>query len=500
MRRIPGLIAASLAAATTLPAPAAADTLADAIAAAYRANPRLLASRASERAAGAVLDQSRAAYGPSLTASASYAYTYVRQQIAAGLSAKEDGFAPGFAATLSQPLFTSGRLSAGVSSAKAGVGLARESLRQVEQDTISTVISAYVSVRRDEQLVAIARENADLLARQRSDTGERARVREATSTDLDQTENRYALAQAQLAEAEGQLQSSRAAYTAVVGTPPGVLEPEPPLPGLPSTVDEAYASAEAFNPTLLAAQYREIQSRAALTAARAQRGPTVAVEASAARNSNSPFNNLLRSDQVIGRGVVSLPLFSSGLISAQVRQAQASNDSDWRLVDQTRREVRQTVASAWERLNATRASLPPYARAVESAERAFAGAKEQERVGARATIEVLDQARDLLQSRTAYVQAQANAYLLGTTLLSAAGRLQIATMLPAEPRYDPAARRQPLAGIPLVSPALRAVDGVLNGDLSTPRPSRDAAVRMHAPASTPPLPPATTTAPALPTP
>ncbi len=482
--------AVSLAAlAASLNTPALAESLTDAIRSAYVANPELLASRSETRAADATLDRARAAYGPSLSANASYAYTYQRVELATGARFKQDGFAPSYGLTASQPLFTFGRLSSAVSGAKAGVGLGRELLRQTEQGVVGDVINAYVSVRRDQQLVAIATENADLLGRQRGDTDARLRVRETTATDYQQTENRYALAQAQLAEAQGQLQASRSAYTAVVGHPPGVLDPEPDLPGLPITVDQAYDLAEANNPTLLIAQFRELQSRAALAAARSQRGPSVALEGSAARNSTSPFNDQFRSDQVVGRVSASMPLFTSGAISASIREARAVNDRDWRLVDQARRDVRQSVAVSWERLQAVRASLPPYQRAVTAAEDAFAGAKEQERVGARATIEVLDQARDLLQSRTAFVQAKANEYLLRASLLSASGRLEAPLLDPTTPAYDPAKQPRAIAGIPLVSPALRAIDSVVDGNLRTPRPSRDPAVRMHAPGTTPPAAP-----------
>jgi len=454
-----------------------AETLADAIGAAYDRNPQLLAARSETRVADAVVAQTRAAYGPNITASVAETYTDSRVQLTRDQTLRQEGFAPSYDLVASQQLFTSGRLSSRVRAAQAGVGLAREQLRLTEQQVLNDVITAYINVRRDQQLVAISRENLDLLGRQNRDVAERARSREATATDREQTSNRFLLAQGQLAEAEGQLRASQSAYAAAVGHPPGQLAPEPVLPGLPASLDAAYAVAEANNPNLIGARYRELQSRALAHAAAAARGPTVAAEGSISRNSTSPYNNQLRTDQVIGRVVLSMPIYSSGQISASGRETQSSNDRDWRLLDQARRDTRDAVAQSWSALNATRAALPAYQQAVSAAERAFAGAKEQERLGDRATIEVLDQARDLLQSRTAYVQAQANAYRYGAALLAAMGRLQAPLLVPGTPVLDPV-RKGGRGGVPGLTDALIAIDATVDGDLSTPRPSRDDAVPL----------------------
>lgn len=456
---------------------ASAESLSDAIRAAYDQHPQLLAARSDAKASDAALSQAKAAYGPSVNVTVAETYTDSRVQLAPDFTVRQNGFAPSYELVASQPLFSSGRLSAGVSAARAGVALAQEQVRQTEQNVLSAVINAYVSVRRDQQLVLIARENVDLLGKQRGDTDARTKAREATATDLQQTDNRLSLAQGQLLEAVGQLHASEGAYAALIGHPPASLDPEPPLPGIPSSLDEAYMSADANNPTLLAGRYRELQSRASLAAAKSSQGPNVSLEGSITRNSTSPYNNQLRTDQVLGRVVVTMPIFTAGRVSGQIREATAANDRDWYLIDQARRDARQSVAQSWVQLKASAASLPSYQQAVTSAEEAFAGAREQERLGARASIEVLDQARDLLQSRTTLIQARANAYLYQVSLLVAMGRLQAPLLVPSIPAYSPTRHRH-LAGIPGVSPALQAIDRLASEDLERQRPSRDAAVSL----------------------
>lgn len=482
MRNVVGLL--TLAAAMGLGAPAQADTLADAITSAYEANPALLADRAGNRAADENFVAAKSAYGPTITASASHSYQrdrgFARDFIgnpAADRTTLGSGFSTSYGVSASQPVFTSGRLSSQVGIARSEVLFNRANLRVTESQVLFEVISAYVAVRRDEKLVAIAQENLDLLGRQFTDTQERFRVRETTATDLSQTENRFNLARAQLLEAQGQLEASEGRYLAVVGRLPQNLAPEPELRPLPATIEQAYDRAEQNNPTLLTAQFRERGSRAALAAAQAERGPNVSLQGSAFSNSESPYDDRLRGDQIVGRAVIDLPLYSGGLVSARIREAMARNDQDLRLVDQTRRETRRQVANAWDQLVSTRSSLDPYAAAVRAAEAAFAGAREQERVGARATIEVLDQARDLLLSRSSYVQAQANEYVARAALLSAIGELEANQLFPAIPRYDPDSHLRRVTwrgGLP-AGPVLKVADSIFQPNLDKAIMTRDPA-------------------------
>ncbi len=474
------LLAGVVAGAVAIAAPAPAETLAEAIAAAYDRNPELLAARADTRVADAVVAQTRSAYGPNLNVAAAGIYTDSRVQLDPEITLRQKGVAPSYDLTASQVLFTSGRLSARVRAAQAGVGLAREQLRQTEQQVLTDVITAYVAVRRDQQLVAISRDNLALLERQNGDVSERARMREATMTDREQTANRLALARGQLAEAEGQLAASRSAYAAAVGHPPGDLAPEPALIGLPATLEAAYAAAEENNPTLAGARFRELQSRALAHAAAAERGPSVSAEGAVTRNSTSPYNNQLRTDQVLGRVVLNMPIYSGGQISARMRETREANERDWRLLDQARRDVRDLVARMWTLLNTTRIALPSYRQAVDAAGRAFSGAREQERLGDRTTLDVLDQARDLLQSRTAFVQAEASEYRYAAALLAAMGRLQAPLIVPgAVTPVDPLRRAGRRGGVPGVTDGLLALDNAVDGNLKAPRASRDPAIPVH---------------------
>ncbi len=466
--------------------PAQAETLMDAIAAAYRTNPQLQAQRAETRAVDEQLTQAKSAYGPTLTARLTRNYGYERVDLASG-PATESGTTNSYTGTAEQPLFTSGRLSSGIRIARANIDVARENLRQLEANVLNGVITAYVSVRRDQQLLAIAQENLDLLTRQRSDTEARLKGREATSTDLQQTEVRYNFALARVKEARASLEVSRSQYLQSVGTLPGDLAPMPTLAVLPTSLDQAYGVADENSPQLLAAMGRERSSHAEIGAARAEFGPIISLQANGGRSTLDDFNTNRR-DYFTGGVVATVPIFNSGLTSSRVRQAQKRNDADWYSVDQTRRDVRQAVAESWERMVSARGSIGDYRNAVLRAEAAFSGARDQERAGVRTTLDVLDQARDLLDARTALAQTEANEYLSRSSLLATMGLLE-APRLTGVQGYDPKTnlRRVQNVLVPPYQPVLHVADSIVQGPVRD-RPTRDPAAATLKPASGP-LPP-----------
>ncbi|MES2341960.1 MAG: TolC family protein, partial [Pseudomonadota bacterium] len=243
--------------------PAAAETLADAIALAYDSNPTLQAQRATQRALDETYVQARSGYRPSLSASVQETYSDSRTPGASGLvDTNGDGIPDTFVTrsisqsqrgnaslSLSQPLYTGGRVGAAVSAAEADILTGRENLRRVEAQVLGNVITAYVDTRRDQEALRIRQENVRVLERQLEESKARFDVGEITRTDVAQSESRLASAQAQFQTAQAQLAISRANYVAIVGQSPGDLAPEPSLANLlPASVDQAFDSAQVDNP------------------------------------------------------------------------------------------------------------------------------------------------------------------------------------------------------------------------------------------------------------
>lgn len=462
--------------APTAPATGPVRTLAEAITLAYRTNPELLSARAVARSTDYRIPQARAGFGPSLSATAGYTFTRTRVELMPGSFGGASGWTSTASLILNQPVFTFGRNAAAVAGAVAASEYQRNVLRLTEAQVLNNVVTTYVSVLRDAAAVTIARENLALLERQLTDNTQRYRARDLTQTDLDQTRTRAEFGRAQLIQAEGQLGISQKQFLQYVGAPPGDLAPPDLIDVRFSEIDAAYAYAEANSALIHAAEAREKISRASLAAAKADYLPRVDVRGTADYGSISPYNDNLRTTQLVGQVVLSQPIIDSGLRRARVGEAREANQSDWRLLDAALRNTREAIGSAWDQLAATRASLVGYRAAIDAADRAYQGAVLQQRAGDRSTLDVLDLARDLLTVRTSYNVALANEYLARSSLLAAAGMLEGPMLVTGLPPYDADAHYQRVRNngdVPLITPALSALDGVTNPDLRRARPSRD---------------------------
>lgn len=444
-----------------LPATAArADSLAEAVALAYRRNPELEGSRALTRAADEVVTQARGAYGPSLSVNVSHEYT-IRRTIVDGRTPDERGSGTTVVAALSQPLFTSGRLAAGLDTAKAGRMVARANLNALSQQLILDVINAYVSLQRDIELFHVATEIHDLLRQQRDVTLARFELRDSTQPDVDQTNSRLQIAAGRVIASRAAVETSAARYRNLVGVYPEWLEPLPGLPELPP-LDRLYAEAEANNPLLAAARFTEFESRATLAAARANRGPEIAAFAMAQRAPLTPSRDSDRTESVVGGVSLSMPLYSGGRLSAAVREAVQRNLADRQFAEQARRDLRESLANEWSRLQAAAEALPRLDAAVSAAERAVSGVKQQEIAGIRTLRDVLDVTNDLLAARTNAVERRAELYVRKAAVLRDAGLLTLA-LFSDHPAYDPDNYRPAagsLAGLPL-GPLIAPIDRLL---------------------------------------
>lgn len=429
----PLMIALTVAAAAAPAAAARAESLAEVLAYAYETNPGIQAQRAALRALDESYVQARAGYGLNASVNAGTMSYEVRRN-----GAKADAETENVGLSVTQPLYTGGRVHARLKASEAQIRAGREQLRRAELDLIQRVVAAYVSVRRDEQLLFLARDTVKVLERYYEDTQARAKVRTVTMTDVQQSRARLAQARTQLIAIEEQLAASRAQFLAAVGRNPGSLEPPPPLDQLPATIDAALNAAEANNPQLLAAAYTEQASRARVALAKAAGMPSVSARFEMRRDPLQPYQPGPYDESRSASVVVSQPLFTSGQIQSGVRQAVQENNRDRLTMEDTRLQVVQNVAQSWERLVSLRRQMVTLEEEVSANELAFYGVREEERFALRGNIDVLNAAAELSNAQQNLARARAAEYVARVQLLNVTGVLTPELLAPAVERYDAA--------------------------------------------------------------
>jgi outer membrane protein len=262
------MCAAGLAGVFMLVAEARAESLADAIALAYKTNPTLQNQRAQLRVTDETYVQARAGFRPQVNIQIDATrQDYVQQTTNSGTAF----------ITAQQPLYTGGRTASAVNAAEADILSGRETLRQTEASVLAQVITAYADVLRDQEGVTIRQTNIAALQAILDETSARQKVGDLTRTDVAQSQGYVSQARIDLATAKAQLEVSRANYAAVVGERPGTLDPLPVLSGAPATLDQALATGEEGSPALRASQYAEQGARLRTAEARDQRLPNVSL-------------------------------------------------------------------------------------------------------------------------------------------------------------------------------------------------------------------------------
>jgi outer membrane protein len=401
----------------------------------------LLAARAELRALDQRYAAARSALGPTIGVSGQQSWVDARvdqESLFFGKFVGRDRAETfGIAVTANQPLYSEGQLGASVRAAGADVEAGRAALRDREAGMLDDVIGAYVDVYLARQLVGLTEQDVAILRRQREDTEDRFAAREVTMTDRAQAHARFIAAETKLEQARARLTDAQAHYAAVVGQAPGELSPPPDLPGTPPSLDAALDAADRANPALATAQLTELASRSRVTEAKAADGLQVELSLSAASQPNA--NYLANSyDRSLSASIVfNKPLFTAGLHSARVNAAQETNYRDaLRAADQQRKVIQQ-VLQGWNGLVTARRLLRELHDQLAEEQRAFEGARQEEKMGLRTTIDVLNAEQEMQATKVTLAQEFHDEYLQRVNLMGAVGVLRAELIDPSLDVYRP---------------------------------------------------------------
>lgn len=417
--------------------PSSAETLKQAFSQAYKYSPRLDAERARLRAVDEEVARANSGYRPQINGSAdvNHQHTYTRPE---GGNGQSNSFNPrGYGVNLVQPLFNGFQTRNAVNEAEAAVRAGRETLRDVERIVLFETVTAYVDVVRDTAVVRLQENNVTVLTRELKATQERFSVGEVTRTDVAQAEARRAGAISQLDLAKANLKTSRGAYERITGTPPSNLnEPGVPEKLLPKSLQDAIAQATRENALVVAALYREQGARYTVDRIRGELLPEVRFEANYShRWDTGPATAEVETGSVTGR--VNVPIYEGGEVYARVRQAKHTHVSRLQEVEQSRTEVQQQVVAAWSQLQAARAQLESDQVQVQSNRTALNGVREEEKVGQRTLLDVLNAEQELLNAEVQLVTTRRNLVVSSYAVLASVGKLEVANLGAATLVYDP---------------------------------------------------------------
>lgn len=430
---------------------ASGETLSDALVAAYKHSGLLEQNRALLRAADEDVALAVSSLRPVLSYAVNAGYSSAADSIPGS-----DGTSSSIALSADLLLYDFGRTQLGVDLAKESVLSMRDALVGVEQNVLLGAVSAYMAVRRDSEIAALRENNVRLITQELRAANDRFEVGEITRTEVAQAQARLAGAKSASAAALGNLAVSREQYRASVGTYPGRLSAPPKPPVTAKSTDSARATARRLHPDMLRAQ-RSVKI-AELQIAMAEGAMKPSLRGSAGYSIDQDGND----SSTIGLRL-SGPIYQGGGLAAALRKSAAQRDASRAGLHIARHGVDQNVGNAWARLAVYNASVQATDQQIRASTVAYRGVKEEQSLGARTTLDVLNAEQELLDARASKVSAESDRYIAVYNLLSAMGLLTADHLRLGITQYDPAAYYNAVKNAPgyKVSPQGERLDSVL---------------------------------------
>jgi outer membrane protein TolC len=389
---------------------AGAETLDEAWAQALQRDHSLAAVRGQAEAAELDAAAARAQRWPTLAVGGNYTrlddapafdFSFTGLPMTAPELVKGDDFVAG-TATLSVPIFTSGRIHSSIAAAEAQGRGAEAAATGAASDVKLAVADAYVGVLRAQKALAVADSNVVSLDSLASDVGNMFDRELVPKNDLLAVQ--VALAdskQARLRAANG-LEFARAAYNRRVGEPMDrpveLSESLPVVAGLPTDLDTLVAAALEHRTELATLSGQADAYHAMAKAERARTLPQLTLNGSYSYLENQ----FLDDDEFLAAGVgIQWAVFDGG----QSRKRAAALDRNGRATEDQRRDLESLIAlqvrQSWLSVAEAQDRVKVAATAVDQAEENLRIAREQYGAG-------LGTQTQLLQAETLRVQALGN--------------------------------------------------------------------------------------------
>ncbi|MEA2755160.1 MAG: outer membrane protein [Aliidongia sp.] len=431
----PLLLAAAMAL-VSIPAGAqgAAETLPDALAAAYRDNAAIAAQRYALRGTDEQVPQALAGWRPSVSLTGEV--TRGRQFFNFGQPTVQDLTNRIYALQITQPIYHAGT-GADIDRAEAAAAGGQQQLSSVEQQQLLAAAIAYLDVFRDQNLVALNRKLVQVLTVNRQNVESTFRAGTATETDTAQATARRSGAVSGQLGAESQLATSVAKFRAVVGSDAGALASPSVLGQVPPTEDEALALALTCNPALLAARRQLDAARQQVDVARGKLLPKLDGIAEIEHEDELFAKGVRLNSAVIGVQVT-VPLYESGSDYSLVRAAREAVSQGESQIVQAERDTRQQISTAWNALGAARAQQQNFHEQIRANEVALRDTEREVDAGTRTRLDVLNAQQELFTSRINLLIAEHDTMVAAFQLETAAGGFTPEALGLDVPRYDPA--------------------------------------------------------------
>jgi len=302
--------------------------------------------------------------------------------------------------TLSQPVFAGGRELKAIRQARLGVDESEEALRQTEAALLLDVAANYLGVVGADALLLVEQQNLELATSLRKQSNDFYEAGEVTRVDVLRAESSLRGAERQLAFARQSRQTAASLLRLAMGVDLDVdaVRPTldlPPLPSAEELIDMAMEQRPEIHRARLVTQVARLEVEK-------QKGaylPLVTAQASFTQQASA-----FPSDQTGAVTVnMSMPIFTSGELSARVATARQQEKQAQILYEQTEQVVREDVRRALVQLETAERQLALAADQRDAAEAEYAQTFELYRAQEATSLDVQAAEANLASARRSVV-------------------------------------------------------------------------------------------------
>jgi type I secretion outer membrane protein, TolC family len=398
---------------------ASAQTISQALTAAYQHAPDLQSALLSAKSSAENIAQAQSRKLPTIGASVSGNQSWslnggnwtTGSSITTGLS-------------YNQTIFDNFQTEAQIEAARAGAEVAEYQIRNTEQNVLLAVVQAYMDVLSGRQLVALREENIRFFEAQLQSARDRLEVGEGTRIDVAQAEARLAQGQASYRAALSTLEISEATFQRYVGVRPQNLGTAHGYASLiPGSLDAAIAEAEIGHPAILMSKAAIRAAQAGSDAAKAAFGPTASISGQVGSRWTGPSGSLQDGFSGSLGFQITIPIYAGGALGSGVRKANIEQIKSEVDAMAAYDQIRQAVISAWAGIQSADAQIQAAEAAVAAGTTVLDGVIQERDLGTRTTLDVLNAQAELTTAREGLISASSGKVVATFSLLAAMGRL-----------------------------------------------------------------------------
>jgi outer membrane protein TolC len=207
-------------------------------------------------------------------------------------------------------------------------------------------------------------------------------------------------------------------------------------PNLPQKQDDVVGMSQEA-PIVISAQFIEAATKDDIDTQFSELLPSLSLQGSVSQLDEQATDRDHTTDGTI-LGVLTVPLYQAGAPDSRVRQAKQLYQQARRQLDEARRASAQQAVAAWQALETAQAQITSFEEQVRANTVALEGVRQEQTVGARTVLDVLDAEQALLNSKVDLVTAQTNLVIARYQVLQAVGQLNAKALALNVQLYDPA--------------------------------------------------------------